>query len=129
MGEYEDEDDEDKFGPPDDEQERKKHAIAPGNFSARKAKIALFKQQRHEQGDIKIDSSKAHYLCRQLAKIRTIKGLTRGEVADMMGCDTSYITNMENGTKPPTLKGLMTYGLALDCRLEFVGWEPWHPEV
>jgi len=78
-----------------------------------------------ELGDIEIETKDAHYLCRQFAKIRTVKGLTRGEVADMIGCDVSYITNIENGTKKPTLLKLQKLCLAIDARLEIVGWEPW----
>ncbi len=50
----------------------------------------------------------------KLREIRTAKGLTQQELADMVGIDRSFYTNIELGVKTPSLQVAMKIKKALD---------------
>lgn len=57
-------------------------------------------------------------ICRNFAKklkeIREKKGLSKGQLSSLVGCDMSYIGKIERGEKYPTLKTIAKFAVALD---------------
>lgn len=57
-------------------------------------------------------------ICKNFAKklkeIREKKGLSKGQLSSLVGCDMSYIGKIERGEKYPTLKTIAKFAVALD---------------
>ena len=57
-------------------------------------------------------------ICKNFAKklkeIREKKGLSKGQLSSLAGCDMSYIGKIERGEKYPTLKTIAKIAVALE---------------
>lgn len=57
-------------------------------------------------------------ICKNFAKklkeIREKKGLSKGQLSSLAGCDMSYIGKIERGEKYPTLKTIAKFAVALE---------------
>jgi len=51
----------------------------------------------------------------KLAEIRKSKGLTQTELAKILGCKKSTISDYERGERQPNLEKLQNLAKALDC--------------
>jgi len=63
-------------------------------------------------------SSPAKKLGENLRKIRLAKGMTQGDLCEKIGADVSYISNVENGNKNPTLSTIERIAKALNVSIE-----------
>ena len=63
-------------------------------------------------------SSPAKKLGKNLRKIRLAKGMTQSDLCEKIGADVSYISNVENGNKNPTLSTIERIAKALDVSLD-----------
>lgn len=67
-----------------------------------------------------IQNSKAQERARRhLSERRRSKGLTQEQLALEMGISRSYITKLENGTKPLNLHQLDTIARILECDVSY----------
>ena len=53
-----------------------------------------------------------------MKRIRTEKQMSQGDICRKLGVDRSYISNVENGNKNPTLSTITRLAKALDVRIE-----------
>ena len=53
-----------------------------------------------------------------IARIRMERGLTQGQLADMVGCYAKDISRWETGERNPSAKALKALAKALDCTLD-----------
>jgi transcriptional regulator with XRE-family HTH domain len=59
---------------------------------------------------------------RRLREVRQKRGLTQQAVADLAGMSLTYVSNMENGFKVPSLTTIIRLAVALDCKvMDLVG--------
>ncbi len=59
---------------------------------------------------------------RRLRKVRQKRGFTQQHVADLAGMSLTYVSNMENGLKVPSLTTIIRLAVALDCKvMDLVG--------
>lgn len=59
---------------------------------------------------------------RRLREVRQKCGLTQQAVADLAGMSLTYVSNMENGFKVPSLTTIIRLAVALDCKvMDLVG--------
>ena len=63
-------------------------------------------------------TSPAKKLGENLRKIRLAKGMTQGDLCEKIGADVSYISNVENGNKNPTLSTIERIAKALNVSIE-----------
>jgi len=49
----------------------------------------------------------------KIKKMRQSKGLSQSDVANKLGADKSFMSNLENGRKNPTLKTILKLAKAL----------------
>lgn len=54
----------------------------------------------------------------KLAQIRMDRGLTQGQLADMVGCKQKDVSRWENGDRTPGVKSLRALAKALDCTMD-----------
>ena len=53
-----------------------------------------------------------------MKRIRLEKQMSQGDICRKLGVDRSYISNVENGNKNPTLSTITRLAKALDVRIE-----------
>ena len=53
-----------------------------------------------------------------LSRLRMERGLTQGQLAEMVGCYPKDISRWETGERNPGTKYLLKLAAALECRLE-----------
>ena len=53
-----------------------------------------------------------------LARLRMERGLTQGQLADILGCPQATISRWEQGTNSPSTKSLRALAKALDCSID-----------
>ena len=53
-----------------------------------------------------------------IARIRMARGLTQGQLAEMVGCYAKDISRWENGMHAPGTKALMKLANALNCTID-----------
>ena len=53
-----------------------------------------------------------------IARLRIKKGLTQGQLADILGCPQATISRWEQGTNSPSTKSLRALAKALDCSID-----------
>jgi DNA-binding XRE family transcriptional regulator len=54
----------------------------------------------------------------QIARLRTLRGLTQTQLADMVGTRQPSIARLENGSSVPSISFLQKVAAALDARIE-----------
>ena len=54
----------------------------------------------------------------QIARLRTLRGLTQTQLADMVGTRQPSIARLENGSSVPSISFLQKVASALDARIE-----------
>jgi len=54
----------------------------------------------------------------QIARLRTLRGLTQTQLADMVGTRQPSIARLENGSSIPSISFLQKVAAALDARIE-----------
>lgn len=55
---------------------------------------------------------------KKIKKLRLAKGLSQSQVAKELGADKSFMSNLENGRKNPTLKTLIKLAKALGVTMD-----------
>jgi transcriptional regulator with XRE-family HTH domain len=59
---------------------------------------------------------------RRLREVRQKRGFTQQHVADLADMSLTYVSNMENGFKVPSLTTIIRLAVALDCKvMDLVG--------
>jgi transcriptional regulator with XRE-family HTH domain len=59
---------------------------------------------------------------RRLREVRQKRGFTQQHIADLAGMSLTYVSNMENGFKVPSLTTIIRLAVALDCKvMDLVG--------
>lgn len=53
-----------------------------------------------------------------IARLRRDRGMTQGQLAEMVGCYTKDISRWENSVRTPGMKSLIALAKALDCSME-----------
>jgi transcriptional regulator with XRE-family HTH domain len=60
----------------------------------------------------------AQKLALNIQKIRRLKGMTQGDLCRILNVDRSYMSNVENGKKNPTLSTIEKIARALNVSID-----------
>lgn len=54
----------------------------------------------------------------QIARMRIARGMTQGQLAEMVGCHTKDISRWETGERNPSSKSLVALAKSLQCSID-----------
>ena len=78
---------------------------------------AIFQKREVSCLQQKIDYAQLGY---NIKKLRQTKGLTQDNLAELIGCNTSHISNIENNYTKLSLNALLAIANSLDTSVDFL---------